>query len=246
MRKEIPIIVFLSMASSSLWGQLAVETSALASGGGMSKSSRSLRVTAVIGQAVGNIPKASPTQTSNAGFAGENAFSPQTDSDDDDIPNELDPDNDNDGIEDSLDSDQDGDALLDEWELEHFATLGNIDGTGDADGDSYTDHSEFLFATDPNDASDVFELESTIETDDADTHFRIIFKSSPKRVYRIEVCNTLVKPKWVDSGLGTFTPDPGTETNITLILPSEETRYFFRVLSRYPTTELKSKGGVAP
>ncbi len=48
-------------------------------------------------------------------------------------------------------NDSDSDGMLDEWEIEHFGDLGR-DGTGDADGDGFTDLEEFNNHTDPNDA----------------------------------------------------------------------------------------------
>jgi pectate lyase len=44
--------------------------------------------------------------------------------------------------------DEDGDGMSDEWELRHFGTL-DRDGTGDFNGDGYTDLEDFLNGTDP-------------------------------------------------------------------------------------------------
>jgi hypothetical protein len=44
--------------------------------------------------------------------------------------------------------DEDGDGMSDEWELRYFGTL-DRDGTGDCNGDGYTDLEEFLNGTDP-------------------------------------------------------------------------------------------------
>ncbi len=46
--------------------------------------------------------------------------------------------------------DSDGDGLPDTWELFHFGELGR-DGSGDFDGDGYTDAEEFAAGTDPTD-----------------------------------------------------------------------------------------------
>ncbi len=44
--------------------------------------------------------------------------------------------------------DEDGDGMSDEWEMRHFGTL-DRDGTGDFNGDGYTDLEDFLNGVDP-------------------------------------------------------------------------------------------------
>jgi hypothetical protein len=51
-------------------------------------------------------------------------------------------------------TDTDGDGMLDSWEMEHFGDLTTSDGTGDSDGDGYSDKLEYLYDTDPNDKED--------------------------------------------------------------------------------------------
>ena len=51
-------------------------------------------------------------------------------------------------------TDSDDDGMDDGWELDHFGTL-DRDGTGDFDGDWYSDLDEFMGGTDPTDPADM-------------------------------------------------------------------------------------------
>ncbi len=56
-------------------------------------------------------------------------------------------------------ADSDGDGLPDAWEIAHFGNLSR-DGSGDFDGDGFTDLQEFLAGTDPANASDFLKIEA--------------------------------------------------------------------------------------
>lgn len=56
------------------------------------------------------------------------------------------------------DADNDADGMADEWELQQFGTMGAADGSGDADGDGFTDAQEFNAGTGPRDAASRLEL----------------------------------------------------------------------------------------
>lgn len=52
-------------------------------------------------------------------------------------------------------NDTDHDGMLDSWEEEFFGSIDGSDGTGDSDGDGYTDRLEYLYDSDPKDDKDM-------------------------------------------------------------------------------------------
>ncbi len=140
--------------------------------------------------------------------------------------------------------DTDGDGIADAFELSQTdpPSLTAMNASSDRDGDLSTDREEYLFGTDPNEATSRFDIDSFTSIDSGTLTFavNIAFTSTPTRVYGIEVSGTPTRGRmWVDSGLGTFSPDPGTVTTKRLAVPAGVTRRFYRVVSyvsRSPST----------
>src|SRR5206468_10404748 len=79
--------------------------------------------------------------------------------------------------------DTDADGLDDDWEMAYFDTLSR-DGTGDFDGDGWTDLQEFRGGTDPTDRGSILRV-LTIDSIDGRTR-TILCTAHPGRSYRVQ------------------------------------------------------------
>lgn len=130
--------------------------------------------------------------------------------------------------------DSDGDGIDDAWEQDHFMDLSTAGPGTDFDEDDMDDSDEFLSNTNPKDADSFLRVRLLATTPVADT-YRLEFYSSPARLYRIEVRQSLTAGAWADSSLGLFAPDAGTLTTREVTVPASD-RYAFRVVAVRPLT----------
>lgn len=129
--------------------------------------------------------------------------------------------------------DSDGNGIADVWEQQYFGGIGLIDGTGDADGDGLLDFFEYIFGSDPTDAS---QSGAPLEAVAAEAGGGIVFRWSvaPGMVegehYLVRYSTDLAS--WnslpVDANLDSI---PGDPTQIELTLPeSVGERAFIRLV----------------
>jgi hypothetical protein len=112
-------------------------------------------------------------------------------------------------------ADQDADGLPDDWEWTWFGTLAR-DGTGDLDGDGFSDRQEFLAGTNPANPNPALR----ILTLDSFSGGRIILWSSvPGKTYQVQFKNDLSATNWTNlgapfkaSGSTPSVPDPAGNT----------------------------------
>lgn len=130
-------------------------------------------------------------------------------------------------------TDADGDGLPDAWELQFAATLAQLHGQADDDGDGATNRQEYEADTNPLDATSVFRLvritkpEITLPT-------RLEWKSSPSRLYRIHASTDLPGPSpWPEVGLGLI-PGAVTTTTTRDLPPSAAASEYFQVEALLP------------
>ena len=122
-------------------------------------------------------------------------------------------------------ADSDGDGIDDGWERTNFGDLTTADETSDQDNDGSSDRAEWIAGTHPNDASNFLVISGQAKTGNS---LKLTFPTNPNRRYSIEINPGLDPNDWVDSGLGTFAPDPGASTMRTITIPAGA-RYFFRI-----------------
>lgn len=89
-------------------------------------------------------------------------------------------------------ADSDGDGLPDDWEIAHFGNLLR-DGSGDFDGDGFSDRGEFLAGTDPGNALDSLRIQG-IQASSGNVTVR--FNAVSGRSYRVESTDSLVLKNW--------------------------------------------------
>ncbi len=106
--------------------------------------------------------------------------------------------------------DTDGDGIVDAWEYSHTNTLTAFTASSDTDGDSFSDKSEYLADTNPNDADSKLVI-TAFSTPPGGTLPNVTWESVLTRQYRIEKSLSLTAPSWLDSGLGVISAD-GTST----------------------------------
>ena len=129
------------------------------------------------------------------------------------------------------DLDTDEDRIPDWWEMLHFNDLTKIDETTDTDEDGVSDISEYQADTDPKNPNSFLKI--IFHSHDLSIpQSRLIFTSSPRRLYRIEYSNDLIPP-WTDSTLGIFAPDPGATTLRSITYPANPKK-FFRAIAIVP------------
>lgn len=133
------------------------------------------------------------------------------DTDNDGIPNHLDPDSDNDGIEDvnelysdfdsdglvnARDADSDNDGIPDGWELNNGMNyLNTADGGLDPDGDGQSNAAEYVAGTGRASSSDFFKVTETVKEP---TTFTVSVNGVAGRTYRLQRRPDLSSGAWVD------------------------------------------------
>ena len=148
----------------------------------------------------------------------------------------------------SLGEDADGDGLPDAWEawvLEinghtyDAAAIAAFRPGDDADGDGMSNLREFLAATDPFLATDLFRIRAYAR-DAATGLTAITFTTVPGRTYRLLATASLAEPVWVPvatsrtaAGARAYETYAGTGRDITLYLDSpESSEAFFKVAAQ--------------
>lgn len=116
------------------------------------------------------------------------------------LSNATTPDSDNDGLSDSADSDDDNDGIPDDWELANGLNPLLADSQLDSDGDGFDNLSEFLAATNPQDAGSQLGLSITINGGE----ISLSFPSSADRYYTLQASNNLEEDSWSDFALPTL------------------------------------------
>ena len=110
----------------------------------------------------------------------------------------------------------------------HGSTAG-----GDSDGDGVTNRDEYLAGTDPTLATDRLRITSFTPLNPLGTNSNLTWTSTVARFYAVETTTNLFTP-FVDSGLGTLTPDAGLTTTRTVSATGSSQR-FFRIKSIQPS-----------
>ncbi len=119
--------------------------------------------------------------------------------------------------------DDDGDGIPDAWEMTHFKNV-DEDGTGDSDGDSYSDLYEYLTLTDPKDPKDFFQF--TLQADpEIEGNYLINFPTVSGYTYRIQY--TLNMSNWIDHS---FNEGTGSHQLVSASGSNENSdKKFFRI-----------------
>lgn len=128
------------------------------------------------------------------------------------------------------DSDEDG--IGDEWEITWFGDLTTATSESDSDEDDSSDLAEYLAMTNPSDARDHFDTSSHELSEDGTT-LTVTFRTDLSRLYGLETSMDIREP-WIDSGLGTFAPDAGTQTTRQVTFPLDTERAFLQVRVEKP------------
>ncbi|MGA0846471.1 MAG: LamG-like jellyroll fold domain-containing protein, partial [Luteolibacter sp.] len=130
-------------------------------------------------------------------------------------------DTDGDGIPDSIDLDDDNDEIPDAWEIQYGLNPLLADANDNPDGDRYNNLTEYLFDTNPLEASS--EQVLRVEAGDALGSLQLRYQSSADRVYTLETSSDLENGIWQR-----FTePSPGTDSEVFVpIVPSDDKRFF--------------------
>ncbi len=126
--------------------------------------------------------------------------------------------------------DTDLDDLPDAWELEQTSDLSVLAGTGNFDGDRFTDAEEFIYDTDPlvADNDDPLQLTFTL-VDEATKLVQLGWNTSPRRQYRIFSGASIdMSGDLTDTGAGPFVGVSPSATQM-LDLPDTQEDAFFRV-----------------
>ena len=94
----------------------------------------------------------------------------------------------------SPNSDTDGDGLPDTWEETHFGTPTAADPAADQDGDTLSNHQEFLAGTDPNDPVSSLRITRISGDGQLQAGLTIEWTSAPNVVYQLEASTSLANP----------------------------------------------------
>ena len=120
--------------------------------------------------------------------------------------------------------DTDSDGLPDAWEIANFGNL-NATASGDADGDGLTNLQEYIFGSDPNNASSGYPLTSVAPTSGG---FIFSFPTIAGRNYQPQVSTNL--STW--SALGSSVAGDGTTKSATDFTTGP--RRFYRLIISLP------------
>ena len=108
-------------------------------------------------------------------------------------------------------ADTDGDGIADAWERQKFGNLTTANATSDFDNDGFSDRSEYLADTTPNDADSRLKI-TAFTTSSGGTSTTVTWDSALTRQYRIEKTPDLFPATWIDSNLGLIVPAGASTT----------------------------------
>lgn len=91
-------------------------------------------------------------------------------------------------------NDLDADGLHDDWEVGHFGSVTNSDGTVDSDGDGDLDQYEFIADTGPKDSNSYFNVGGIAVASPP----VVAFESSTNRAYTLQYIDDLLTEVWLD------------------------------------------------
>jgi hypothetical protein len=112
------------------------------------------------------------------------------------------------------------------WELQFAANLGILNGSGDNDGDGFTNAEEFGADTNPLNAGSFLRITSTVKPAPL-SPTTLTWASSPSRQYRIHATEDLTLPiVWTEVGLGLIPPGPGSSTTRNVAATADPYRFF--------------------
>lgn len=126
--------------------------------------------------------------------------------------------------------DLDFDLLDDTWETTFFGSAAVVDGTGNSDGDSFTDLEEYVAGSSPIDGSSFFstEINSVIAGSSVD----VAFEGVAGRTYTLQTRESLSSGSWIaGEAVGPLATD-GPQLITHPI--TTETKIFIRVRAEYP------------
>lgn len=118
-------------------------------------------------------------------------------------------------------SDTDGDGLLDAWEQQFFGSLSR-DGSGDFDGDGFSDFNEFLAATDPVDSLSLLR----VLPPQVSGSVTVQWVSVTGKVYRLQYKDDLSAASWSNIP-GDITASGTLSSKLD---PTAQNRRFYRVI----------------
>lgn len=129
--------------------------------------------------------------------------------------------------------DADADGLPDAWELSYAPDLAMLNGSGDSDGDGFSDRQEYIADTNPTDPGSALRITAFAAAAQG-TANSITWMSRPTRQYRVLERDDLNAGfLWSDTGLGFISPDPGVSTT-RAFSDSLAPHRFFQVEARRP------------
>lgn len=120
-------------------------------------------------------------------------------------------------------TDRDSDSLADYWEINHFGSITNSDGSADSDNDNYIDYSEFIAGTNPTNALSLLVMDSFTSGTNANEYV-IQWQSASNRTYRITSTDNLSVGNWDTTNATGIAATP--ETNVTTVTSSLSPAFF--------------------